>query len=147
MDILEQLKAGLISGSAGETERIGAALAAALPDDAALALQGDLGSGKTTLVRGLARGLGIRTAVTSPTYTIYTVYKGERQLVHMDAYRLSGAAELESLTLHEFLHPPFLLAVEWPEHVPGLFEEFPTYWLQLDLLPDHRHRIRMERMP
>jgi tRNA threonylcarbamoyladenosine biosynthesis protein TsaE len=141
MDVLEELKNGVITASPEETEALGARLAVALPENSAVALSGDLGSGKTTLVRGIARGLGISHAVTSPTYTIYTAYAGERQLLHMDAYRLSDAHELDSLTIEEFLKPPYLIAVEWPGHIPGFFEDYPTTRLSLELLPDHRHRI------
>lgn len=143
MDVLDELKGGLTTGSPEETEALGARLAMALPENSAVALSGDLGSGKTTLVRGMARGLGISHAVTSPTYTIYTCYAGERQLLHMDAYRLGDAHELESLTIEEFLQPPYLIAVEWPENIPGFFADYPTIRLQLELLPDHRHSIRL----
>ncbi len=143
MDILSELREGVLSASAEETETIGARLAAALPDNAALALSGQLGTGKTTLVRGIARGLGISGSVTSPTYNIYTIYQGMRQLVHMDAYRLGDAHDLDSLAVGEFLRPPFLVVVEWPENVPGFFEEYPTWRLRLSIAPDHRHRIRL----
>lgn len=133
----------MISASPDQTEEIGRRLAEALPDNSALSLSGDLGTGKTTLVRGLARGLGITRAVTSPTYTIYTLYQGHRQLVHMDAYRLESASELEDLTIEEFLEPPYLIALEWPEHVPGFLDSTPTTTLALTLLPDHRHRIQL----
>ncbi|NDV63462.1 tRNA (adenosine(37)-N6)-threonylcarbamoyltransferase complex ATPase subunit type 1 TsaE [Puniceicoccales bacterium CK1056] len=143
MSILEELKAGICTGSAEETEALGARLAQALPDDVALALSGDLGSGKTTLVRGIAHGLGIRKSVTSPTYNIYTIYQGRRQLVHMDAYRLSDAHELDTLSIAEFLASPFLIAVEWPEHIPGFFEDYPCYSIELKLLEDHRHHLKL----
>jgi len=143
MTIFAELSRGLVSASAEETEALGARLAAALPDNTALALRGDLGTGKTTLVRGLARGLGVRANVTSPTYTIYTIYPGARQLLHMDAYRLHAAAELEHLAIGELLRPPFLIAVEWPERIPGFFADYPTRWLELSIQPDHRHQIRL----
>lgn len=143
MGILEQLRAGIRTASAEETEALGARLAEALPADSALGLSGDLGSGKTTLVRGIARGLGITKAVTSPTYNIYTIYRGTRQLVHMDAYRLTHAHELDSLSIDEFLTPPFLIVVEWPEHIPGFLEDYPSRTIRLRLLDDHRHEIRI----
>ena len=143
MDILSELRKGVLSASAEETESLGARLSAALPDDVALALSGQLGTGKTTLVRGIARGLGINGSVTSPTYNIYTIYQGMRQLVHMDAYRLGNAHDLDSLAIGELLRSPFLVVVEWPEHVPGFFEDYPTWRLQLSIDPDHRHRIRL----
>jgi tRNA threonylcarbamoyladenosine biosynthesis protein TsaE len=143
MTIFDELKDGILSASPEETEDIGRRLADALPDNSALSLSGDLGTGKTTLVRGLARGLGIAHAITSPTYNIYTLYNGRRQLMHMDAYRLGNARELDDLTIEEFLKPPFVIALEWPEHVPGFLDTYPTTALNLQLLPDHRHRIRL----
>lgn len=145
MTIFDELRDGLVTRSPEETESVGTRLAEALPDNTALALSGDLGSGKTTLVRGLARGLGITGNVTSPTYTIYTVYQGRRQLLHLDAYRLSDAAELDSLTIDEFLNPPFLLVVEWPENIPAFLEDYPACWLELSILLDHGHRLRLRQ--
>lgn len=142
--MLEKLKQGILSKSPEETEAVGAALVKDLPENVALALSGDLGAGKTTLVRGIARGLGIQSAVTSPTYTVYTMYEGDRQLLHMDAYRLADAHELDSLTIDEFLVEPYLIAVEWPENVPDFFEEYPTYRVRLELLPDQTHRIVLQ---
>lgn len=144
MDILQQLESGVTTHSPEETEALGAQLAKVLPENCAVALNGNLGAGKTTLVRGMARGLGIEKAVTSPTYTIYTTYQGERQLLHMDAYRLGDAHDLDSLSIEEFLEPPFLIAVEWPEHIAEFLEDYPTYTIDLALLPDHGHRFKLQ---
>ncbi|MEJ1971546.1 MAG: tRNA (adenosine(37)-N6)-threonylcarbamoyltransferase complex ATPase subunit type 1 TsaE [Lacunisphaera sp.] len=102
--------------SAEETRALATELAAALPADTILALHGDLGVGKTTFVQGLARGLGVKEQVTSPTFSIYSVYQGrKRKLVHLDAYRLEHERQIEALLLEEFLISPWCLAVEWPE--------------------------------
>jgi tRNA threonylcarbamoyladenosine biosynthesis protein TsaE len=61
----------------------------------------------------------------------------------MDAYRLSDAHELDSLTIDEFLVSPYVIAVEWPEHIPGFFEDYTTYRLSLELLTDHRHQLKL----
>jgi tRNA threonylcarbamoyladenosine biosynthesis protein TsaE len=143
MDILIQLESGVTTHSPEETEELGSQLATALPENCAVALTGNLGTGKTTLVRGMARGLGIGKAVTSPTYNIYTIYEGERQLLHMDAYRLGDSHDLDSLSIEEFLKPPFLIAVEWPEHIAGFLEDYPTYSIELALLPDHGHNFKL----
>lgn len=143
MDVLKQLEAGITTRSPEETEALGARLAEVLPANCAVALSGNLGTGKTTLVRGIARGLGIEKAVTSPTYNIYTTYQGERQLLHMDAYRLGDSHDLDSLSIEEFLNPPFLIAVEWPEHIKDFLEDYPTYAIELVLLPDHGHRFTL----
>ena len=108
-----------------------------------IALTGQLGTGKTTLTQGICQGLSVEEYVTSPTYTIYTIYQGDRQLLHMDAYRLHDAHELDSLTIDEFLKPPFLIAVEWPENIEGFFGDYFSRWIQFKVLADHRHNIQL----
>lgn len=115
----EKLSAGVRTGGPEETEGLAAELAGYLPQEAVLALSGPLGAGKTTFVRGLARAWGITGALTSPTFNLYAIYRGERMLVHFDAYRLESAAEAEALLIEELLERPYCLAVEWPEHVAG----------------------------
>jgi tRNA threonylcarbamoyladenosine biosynthesis protein TsaE len=81
--------AGLVTRSGEETERAAEAFAALLPPDTVLALEGDLGAGKTTFVRGLVRGLGVTGDITSPSFALLNVYDGHRQVFHVDAYRLT----------------------------------------------------------
>ncbi|MDX2110525.1 MAG: tRNA (adenosine(37)-N6)-threonylcarbamoyltransferase complex ATPase subunit type 1 TsaE [Verrucomicrobiota bacterium] len=140
MSILERLTKGVETASAAATEALAAELAAILPVDATLALQGDLGCGKTTFVRGLARAWGITEAITSPTYTIFTIHQGTRQLIHMDAYRLEIAGQAESLLVEDFLRSPFCLAIEWPERL-GDWVPQTALRLQFSITPDMRHRI------
>jgi tRNA threonylcarbamoyladenosine biosynthesis protein TsaE len=87
-----------------------------------LGLAGDLGSGKTTWVRAMLRGLGLGGRVPSPTYTLLEQYVcGELTIVHLDLYRLRGPDELEHLGLRDWLaEPACWIAVEWPERVPQL---------------------------
>ncbi len=115
-----------LSTSPESTRAIGAALARALPDGTVVALEGELGAGKTTLVQGAARGLGIGAGgaadtdgVTSPTFVIVRehVGAGGRVLVHVDAHRLSGGAELLDLGSREFLRPRGVAFVEWAARV------------------------------
>lgn len=94
-----------------------------------IALQGDLGSGKTTFVQAMAHTLGVKEHVTSPTFIIQKIYELENQqfqrLVHIDAYRLEGAQELEKLGWHELVKDPKnLIVIEWPEHVAGLVPSY-----------------------
>lgn len=103
--------------SESDTARIGARLAALLSVPAFVALYGELGTGKTALVRGLGEALGARD-LTSPTFTILCEYDTSPRLVHMDAYRLSGAEELFAIGFEEYLHEPALLLLEWAERVP-----------------------------
>ena len=119
------------------------ALAQVLPIDTTLALHGDLGVGKTTFVQGLARGLGITDPITSPTFTLYNLHRGPKwQLAHLDAYRLSGAGQLDALMLDDFLVSPYCLAVEWPEHVAAWLPP-ETLHLDLSIAADGKHPIRL----
>lgn len=141
-EILKQLRAGITTRSVEETEAAARALAACLPPDHVLALHGDLGAGKTTFVRGLARAWGIREPVTSPTFNLYTLYEGERKLLHLDAYRLNSGADLDALMLEDFLESPWCLAVEWPERIS---ESIPAKAWHLDLASSQEgvHTIRL----
>ncbi len=92
-----------------------------------LALSGDLGAGKTTLTQAIAAALGIEDNIVSPTFVIMKLYApktGWKQLVHIDAYRLNSAAELEKLGWNELIADPGnLILIEWPEQVPGIIPE------------------------
>ena len=102
------------------TEQLGAQLAAAVTP-AVVYLVGDLGAGKTTLVRGLIHALGYRGKVRSPTYTLVEPYACDRcPVFHLDLYRLVDAEELEWLGLRDMLEEPALLLVEWAERGNGV---------------------------
>ena len=112
-----------LSRNEADTESLGARLAAALPaGGAVIALYGELGAGKTAFVRGLARGLGVDAAVTSPTFTIVNEYPGKRELFHFDMYRLGSADELFDIGWEDYLARKGVCAVEWSENVPGAFD-------------------------
>ena len=142
MNIFAKLREGVVTASADETHSLAYELARALSPDTTLALHGDLGVGKTTFVQGLARGLGITGPVTSPTFNIFTLHRGERTLVHLDAYRLENEHQIDSLMLDDFLTSPWCLAVEWPEKIAGWI---PANALHLDLgiTSGELHTIRL----
>jgi len=105
------------------TEALGAYLAQVLPPGTVIALYGDLASGKTCLVRGMAKALEIDPiSVHSPTFTLVNQYgEGEKSLYHLDLYRLSGPDELSELGWEEICEPPGLSVVEWAERAEGHF--------------------------
>jgi tRNA threonylcarbamoyladenosine biosynthesis protein TsaE len=142
MTAIEQLRAGVITASAEETRALAAEFARTLPPDATLALHGNLGVGKTTFVQGLARGLGITDAVTSPTFNIFTLHRGPINLLHLDAYRLENARQVEDLLLADFMISPWCLAVEWPEKIADWLPP-DTMHLELAIAPDERHRLKL----
>jgi tRNA threonylcarbamoyladenosine biosynthesis protein TsaE len=147
-DIVKRLRRGISTRSAEESRAAAAELAAVLPADATVALYGDLGVGKTTFVQGLARGFGINGPVTSPTFTIYTLYRGRKglTLVHLDAYRLTSPAQVGPLLLDDFLTPPYCLAVEWPERIAPWLP--PRPWrLDLGIASAGVHTIRLREFP
>lgn len=130
--LLERLRNGIALPDAEATAALGRDLASLLPPGTALLLSGDLGAGKTTLTAGLARGLGVRETVKSPTFQYFATYRGrDRFLVHLDAYRIGGPHEVDSLLLEDILEEPWLLVVEWPENTGGAVPGVP-FPLRLD---------------
>jgi tRNA threonylcarbamoyladenosine biosynthesis protein TsaE len=104
----------LESSSPEETERIGAAVARELEPGDVVAVSGELGTGKTTLVRGAARALGIESPVTSPSYTIGHRYPGDPDVSHLDLYRFEGMSHAEWGDLERYFEDAVVF-VEWPE--------------------------------
>ena len=121
---------------AAATEAIGAALAASLRPGDVIALFGALGAGKTTLARGLLRGLGHDGEITSPTFPIVQVYgppDTSMTLWHVDLYRIEDASELEEIGLGE-ARGEAAMVIEWPERLPILWPE--ALLLTLTVEPD-----------
>ncbi len=113
----------IIAHEAADTEEIGINLAAQLRDGMLVSLVGPLGSGKTTLVKGIAKGLLITDVVVSPSYVIAREYAGRLALHHVDAYRVSSLNELAEAGLDDELPPERgVTVVEWPERIDGLVE-------------------------
>ena len=110
----------LDSPTAEDTRAIGAALADLLGPGDAVALTGELGAGKTTLVQGVARGLGFAGAVVSPTFTLVREYRGRLTLHHADVYRLERVQDVLDLGFEEMADEEGVLFVEWGDAVEGL---------------------------
>lgn len=110
--------ATFISHSPAETESLGEQWGRAATRGLVIALSGDLGAGKTQLVRGLARGLGVATRVHSPTFTLVNEYGGGRlKLFHLDLYRLETTEQIHSAGIDEFLQPDGVAVIEWAERL------------------------------
>lgn len=106
----------LESTSPGETIEVGRLLGRALADGEVICLEGELGTGKTVMVRGIARGRGYTGPVTSPTFTIIHCYPAAR-LCHVDAFRLSDPSDLVDAGIDEYLEGEWACAVEWADRV------------------------------
>jgi len=112
-----------ISHSPAETELLGEKLGRAAQHGFVFALSGDLGAGKTQLVKGIASGLGVTARVHSPTFTLVNEYGGGRlKLFHLDLYRLETPAQFLSAGIEEFLSPDGVSVIEWAERIAN--EEF-----------------------
>lgn len=120
------------------TENLAQRLAQQLSPGAIIALQGALGVGKTVFVRGLARGLGISEAVTSPSFTIVSEYVSAIPLIHIDLYRTTSDEELELLGLDDLLARPAIIAIEWAEKC---MEFLPEAHVRVDIRIDGNERI------
>jgi tRNA threonylcarbamoyladenosine biosynthesis protein TsaE len=120
----------LRSSSPGETEEIAGRLAAGLAPGDVVTVSGELGSGKTTFVRGACRALGVTAPVTSPTYTIGHRYEGNPDVSHLDLYRFAGVSAAEWADLEPYFDDAVVF-VEWPEAGAGG-------------LPEIRASIRLE---
>ena len=137
--VLDQLARGVDTHSPEATADLAGKLAAVLPNRATLALSGDLGTGKSTFVRGLAKAWNIPGPLPSPTYNLLLLHQGDRQLAHVDAYRLTSPEAFDGLMLDDLLATPWCLAVEWPEHVAAAL---PAHALWIDfttVAPGHHH--------
>lgn len=103
-----------------ETELLGAALGRVLPRKCLVFLYGELGAGKTTLMRGLLWAMGHKGAVKSPTYSLVEEYRfADRNVFHFDLYRLKDPEELEWLGINDYLRQQALVCIEWPEMGAG----------------------------
>ncbi len=136
MPILDSHSLEIISRSTEQTRRVGMRLGALLQPGNMVALVGDLGSGKTTLVQGIAAGWGSLDPVTSPTFVIVNVYRHTDglRLFHLDAYRLNGSAEALDLDLESMLDQGPMI-VEWAERVQSVLPD-QGLWVQLNYIDD-----------
>ena len=134
------------TASAQETEALAAQLADRLHPGDVVLVSGDLGSGKTTFVRGACRALGVEAPVTSPTFTIARRYDGRLPISHLDLYRLGDLADEDPALLADELAPDRLAFVEWPEvgAPAGLDPERIAARVTLEHRGGDRRRVRIE---
>lgn len=111
------------------TQAIGESWAAGLKGGEILALHGVLGAGKTQIVKGLARGLGFRGDVTSPTFTIVHEYRGGRlPIYHLDLYRMADEKAAIDIGLEEYLPSDGVTVIEWPERIASILPPEAQHW-------------------
>ena len=141
MPILTPDTVDFISRSASQTRRVGMRLGSYLQPGDVVGLQGDLGSGKTTMVQGIAAGWGSLDVVVSPTFVLVNVYRrlDGNHLFHLDAYRLSGSREAADLDLDAMLEKGPLL-VEWAERITAVLPD-ERLWVHLSWINDSQRDL------
>jgi tRNA threonylcarbamoyladenosine biosynthesis protein TsaE len=110
----ERRRRRIVSFSAEDTEALGAEIAAGLGPGDVVVVSGDLGAGKTTLIRGACRALGVEGPVTSPTFTIGHRYRGRMPVAHLDLYRLQSLEGEDSALLDDYVDRETVAFIEWP---------------------------------
>jgi tRNA threonylcarbamoyladenosine biosynthesis protein TsaE len=131
--------------SPDETQRLGNCLGRIATAGTVLRLRGDLGSGKTCFVQGLARGLEVPPAydITSPTYTLIHAYPGRVAFYHVDLYRLTGPADADSIGLWDLLGEPVVVAVEWAERLHDTQWPAESVRIEFEVHGDRTRSIRL----
>ena len=130
--------------SVDETRKLGETIGAVVTAGTVLALYGDLGSGKTSFVQGLGRGLGVPDDyyITSPSYTLINEYPGRFLLYHIDLYRIANPVDIEDIGLYEILEEDGVVAIEWAEkmgkHLPSNHVK-----LQFEIIDDKSRKINI----
>lgn len=132
------------SRSPDQTRRVGMRLGKVLRTGDVICLQGELGSGKTTLVQGIAQGWGSVDSVSSPTFILVNMYRdgNQKKLFHMDAYRLDSTPEAEELDLDTMLAQGALI-IEWPERMEKLIPG-ERLWVQLEYVDEEEREMRFK---
>lgn len=144
MPILDPDTLEFISRSAEQTRRVGMRLGALLKQGDVVCLEGDLGTGKTTLVQGLASGWNSLDPVSSPTFVLVNVYRRQdgQRLAHLDAYRLSGPGEADALDLDE-LTESGPLVVEWAGRIRSALPE-KRLWIRMNHVAEEQRSMQFD---
>ena len=135
----------IVTHSPLETERLGGRLGIHLESGDVVCLEGDLGTGKTCLVRGLAHGWGQLGRVTSPTFTLINEYRrasDHTRFYHVDCYRLDNATEAWSLGLEDVLTAPGVVAVEWAERIRAILPA-EALWVHIEDAGNDQRRLKL----
>ncbi|MCL2409037.1 MAG: tRNA (adenosine(37)-N6)-threonylcarbamoyltransferase complex ATPase subunit type 1 TsaE [Oscillospiraceae bacterium] len=132
----------IITNNEFETMCEGEKLGRGLHSGSVVALYGGLGAGKTAFTRGLAKGLGIESAVSSPTFAIVNEYHGKVPLFHFDMYRLESETELFDIGWDDYLDRGGVCAVEWSEKVPGAFPSG-TIVVKFEIIDENSRRLEI----
>ena len=111
------MRATIITKSPEETISLGKKISGSLKQGDIVSLIGELGSGKTTLIQGICKGLGVKRYVTSPTFVLVNIYQGRVPVYHLDLFRLRGVQDLEGIGYEDYLYGRGIALIEWAEKI------------------------------
>lgn len=137
------MKRTIISASEEETLSVASELGSSSRPGTIITLSGELGTGKTLMAKGIAKGLDIKDDITSPTFSLFEIYEGTLPLYHFDLYRIEDIKELKSLNFDEYWYGSGVSVVEWPERAEGLLQG-PVISVHLERIDDETRRIIIE---
>lgn len=134
------------TNSAEETITLGEKIGSLLKKGDIIAMQGTLAAGKTTITKGIAKALGVKDTITSPTFCLISEYEGKMPLYHMDVYRLDGAEDFANLGADDMLYGEGVSIIEWSEKI---MEELPKKTIVLKIIPNENgsRTITIENWP
>jgi len=142
--VMDTSRVDLVSDSPQETREFGVSLGQLLQGGELICLEGELGSGKTTFIQGLGRGLGVDGPITSPTFTLVNEYRGENlTLYHVDLYRVESRQEIIASGLDDLFWGDGVCAIEWAEKARGLVPP-ERLWIILEHGGERRRLISIE---
>jgi tRNA threonylcarbamoyladenosine biosynthesis protein TsaE len=132
------------TGNTSETIRMGKRLGRLLQPGDVVALVGDLGTGKTQFIKGLAEGVGVgkATYVSSPSFTLINEYPGRIPFYHIDLFRLESEKEAEGLGLEEYVRGNGITAIEWADKIPSLLPE-ELVWIKIHYTGEHSRTLEI----
>lgn len=134
-----------LTHSVDETIELGKKIGESCKGGEIIALIGDLGAGKTHLVKGIALGLNIDRVVTSPTFVISQIYSsGRLPLIHCDLYRLSSFIELEDMGWHDFIEMKGVIVIEWAEKIREKLSNEEVLWINMSIMDDTLRKISIQ---
>lgn len=139
----------ITSESAEKTIEFGRKIGSQLKGGEVLAICGQLGSGKTHLIKGIAAGAGAENSnnVNSPTFVLVNEYKGRLDVYHIDAYRLNSASEFEMLGFDDFCYPQSVVLIEWADRVKSVLQQIDCIQVELSHAGQTKRKIHITNMP
>lgn len=133
----------ILTKSRNETILLGERLGRSLKANDVVAITGELGAGKTTMIQGIAKGLGVRNWVTSPTFTIINEFQGRICLFHMDMYRLNGPEDAEDIAIEEYFNKGGVTVIEWAEKIKALLPDG-VKEISIEIVSEDQRKIHLK---